>query len=375
MKKNSTHESSWAESNLQIGKNDNDHTSSPLRDPKLTQVGAEVDPELEDSKGINLMTRSFTRGIVWVEYFNYLRKCWEPALGRVQALILYEQGKNHGQGLTMRLQSEVKVSLSNALAQTLVDMIAILRENHIAFEETAKAVKALINRNMNTADVNVAKKNEGEDEIEECLVAASVLCAMRAQAYASTKTAPFFSTTGGSDRSIYRPRMGSRDASVGGVFSRSMSIRFREGRSSRHLSHQFSSHVSVSSAGHRAVLPFKKSTFNTKWALPSQKLVGSHLRNHNQGYYQGGGRLLSYLGNMEAGGGVRHLKSRTLDPHIRHAYSVVNYTGRSMRFLRQDSIVDRGNWSSIHLDDTNRRLGEFYPQEQISSAGSSHGLQ
>ena len=91
---NSTHESSWAESNLQIGKNDNDHTSSPLRDPNLTQVGAEVDPELEDSKGINLMTRSFTRGIAWVEYFlNYLRKCWEPALGRVQALILYEQGK------------------------------------------------------------------------------------------------------------------------------------------------------------------------------------------------------------------------------------------------------------------------------------------
>ena len=54
-------------------------------------------------------------------------------------------------------------------------------------------MKALINHNLNTADVNVAKeKVEGEDEIEECLVDARVLCAMRAQAYASTKTAPIF---------------------------------------------------------------------------------------------------------------------------------------------------------------------------------------
>ena len=48
------------------------------------------------------------------------------------------------------------------------------------------------------------------------------------QAYASTKTAPIFSTIGGSDRSIYRPRMGSRDVSVTGVFARSMSMRFEK---------------------------------------------------------------------------------------------------------------------------------------------------
>lgn len=72
-------------------------------------------------------SKSSARIVIWADYFNNMKKCWEPLLEKLNASILYEESVVRGTGLTIRLHSAAHCNVSGALIRTLDDTINMIQ--------------------------------------------------------------------------------------------------------------------------------------------------------------------------------------------------------------------------------------------------------
>lgn len=83
------------------------------------------------TNGINNVAKqelmTFGKCTLWAEYFNNMRKCWEPLLEKTVATVLYEKSVLRGTGLTFRTASAVHANISGAFFRTLNDILTTLR--------------------------------------------------------------------------------------------------------------------------------------------------------------------------------------------------------------------------------------------------------
>ena len=66
---------------------------------------------------------------VWSDYFNNLKKCWEPLLEKVIASLMYEKSALYGQGITFRTESAIHVNISGAFFRTLNDLVRMYQSS------------------------------------------------------------------------------------------------------------------------------------------------------------------------------------------------------------------------------------------------------
>lgn len=70
------------------------------------------------------------------DYFNNIKKCWEPLVAPFSAVCLYEKSANRGLGITLRFTSTLRVNVSVALVRTLHDALrAVQVANETARDE------------------------------------------------------------------------------------------------------------------------------------------------------------------------------------------------------------------------------------------------
>lgn len=94
----------------------------------------------------------FGKTILWGEYFNNMKKCWEPMLEKLVANVLFEKSPTRGTGLTVRFASAVHLNVSGAFFRMLNDALRTMQV-HADFEE----------KNVDAA--NLPKTSDNVDEL------------------------------------------------------------------------------------------------------------------------------------------------------------------------------------------------------------------
>ncbi len=65
------------------------------------------------------------------DYFNNLKKCWEPFMETFDARCFYEENPLRGKGLTLRVLSDAHFTVSGALLRTLDDAINMVKSHNL----------------------------------------------------------------------------------------------------------------------------------------------------------------------------------------------------------------------------------------------------
>ena len=84
--------------------------------------------DFENDKLLPIVTTmTYGKFHVWAEYFNNLKKCWEPLLERLIATGLYEISPIRAMGITIRTESAIHINISGAFFRTLNDCIRMMQ--------------------------------------------------------------------------------------------------------------------------------------------------------------------------------------------------------------------------------------------------------
>jgi hypothetical protein len=113
-----------------------DNRSLPKQNVRRLSIG-----ERDDNKHNNLNNRStktivksFGHTVIWADYFNNIKKCWEPLLEKFEGTVLYENSNLRGEGCVIRILSSVHINISGPLLRTLDDTINMIESAKLAFE-------------------------------------------------------------------------------------------------------------------------------------------------------------------------------------------------------------------------------------------------
>eukprot|EP01038_Epipyxis_sp_PR26KG_P006870 gene6870-9407_t len=72
----------------------------------------------------------FVKAHLWMDYFNNMKKCWEPLLEKLVATVLLEESEHHGKGITIRTSSAIHMNISGAFFRTLNDLLQTIHNNN-----------------------------------------------------------------------------------------------------------------------------------------------------------------------------------------------------------------------------------------------------
>lgn len=73
--------------------------------------------------------RLFATTVFWIDYFNNLKKCWEPFVEKLCISAQYEKSRERGVGCIVRSSSAAQIYLSGALIRTLFDTMRTFQIN------------------------------------------------------------------------------------------------------------------------------------------------------------------------------------------------------------------------------------------------------
>lgn len=90
--------------------------------PSITVMTSESAGD-EDAAGDSQRLKAYGKIHVWSDYFNNLKKCWEPLLEKLIANVLFENSSLYGQGITVRSETALHLNISGAFFRTLNDLI------------------------------------------------------------------------------------------------------------------------------------------------------------------------------------------------------------------------------------------------------------
>jgi hypothetical protein len=105
------------------------HTVSPRKETRVVhrkrsaEVHTNTAPNVNSEDVVNdtvPRARSFSQFAIGVQYFNNVKKCWEPALENMAASLLFEDLK--GKGFTWRSNTPMNVTFSTALLHVINDI-------------------------------------------------------------------------------------------------------------------------------------------------------------------------------------------------------------------------------------------------------------
>lgn len=107
-----------------------------LHDARQSRMGTKpCATSAEISKGkVAMHTRLYGNSNLGVDYFNNIKKCWEPLIAPFALACLYEESESRGQGVTLRFTSALRLNVSVALVRTLHDALRVVQ----AANETAR---------------------------------------------------------------------------------------------------------------------------------------------------------------------------------------------------------------------------------------------
>lgn len=90
----------------------------------------------KNSKEVTMHLRLYGHSNVSGDYFNNIKKCWEPLVAPFSLACLYEETANRGVGVTLRFTSALRLNISVALVRTLHDALrAVQVANDTARDE------------------------------------------------------------------------------------------------------------------------------------------------------------------------------------------------------------------------------------------------
>lgn len=75
-------------------------------------------------------TVAFSHIVLWADYFNNMKKCWEPLLERLNVSVLYEYGPVRGFGITVRTSSSIHLNVSGALIRAVGDAVKMVQSTY-----------------------------------------------------------------------------------------------------------------------------------------------------------------------------------------------------------------------------------------------------
>jgi hypothetical protein len=102
----------------------------PLFQSFIQKLDLVIDNEFSNSHKI------FAEISLWFDYFNNMKKCWEPFIEKLKVVTLFQQNQlvpisetrteSIGWGLTLRVLSDIHVNLSGSLIRTIDDTVHML---------------------------------------------------------------------------------------------------------------------------------------------------------------------------------------------------------------------------------------------------------
>eukprot|EP00981_Chlorochromonas_danica_P005995 scaffold1244_cov162-Ochromonas_danica.AAC.31 len=66
----------------------------------------------------------------WIEYFNSLKKCWEPCVEKLSVAVQYEKSQSHGSGFVVKSTNAVQCYFSGALIRSICDLLRTFHLDH-----------------------------------------------------------------------------------------------------------------------------------------------------------------------------------------------------------------------------------------------------
>jgi hypothetical protein len=125
------------------------HKSNYNVDPPKEEGNQNSNPKSKRKNVLEHM-RSYGHASFGGDYFNNIKKCWEPLLAPFSAVYLYEESANRGLGVTLRFTSALRLNASVALVSTLHD-----------------ALRAVQVANETARDEYLANKADGDATVED----------------------------------------------------------------------------------------------------------------------------------------------------------------------------------------------------------------
>jgi len=246
---------------------------------------------------------------MWADYFNNLKKCWEPLLEQVKASVIFDRGSNRGDGYIVRMESPIQVNISGAFFRTLNDLIRMFQ-----------SVATLPKREGKTA-VSTWSDPNGRPVSER--IASGLNSTEKINPHSSMKASEEFATVLNENAD---PQAHShaqfRSQHMGGY--RQSGIPRRSSRSSAMSIYNY------------------RQSFIHNGSSPIRGVFGE--------------RLVRQEHNEMQSEGIRHMKYTPLEKSSRFGFSIKNSSGQQIRFLQQN---ESGKDMICYIDDGERGALNF----------------
>lgn len=127
------------------------HEGEPAKPDVMTMPPSVVD-DIDVSRDTAYPTIAHGLITVWADYFNNIKKCWEPLLERLDASCTYEQNSLRavgGVGFTLRTSSAVHVNISGALYRAIGDTLNMIHSTSHSTDGSSEAHPQTANESSN----------------------------------------------------------------------------------------------------------------------------------------------------------------------------------------------------------------------------------
>jgi hypothetical protein len=268
------------------------------------KLGSSKHFNFDPSSGISLeekkTTFAYSVVTIWADYFNNMKKCWEPLMEKLDMSVLYERGPWRGQGLTIRTYSAIHFNLSGSLIRAIGD--------------TVKMIHSTVSYHMTKERASVAGLSQASDS----------KTMMRHPAHGDfqeNENAILESSVNGVSTFI------AFDASIDTI------AMYEESSYSRRPSLESLRKIpNIAKKTRRSANP----PFNSSFSAPKHSIAMLHPRNLNNS--------------------ILHCQSHNLSKDVRVGFSIQNMTGQPLRYLQQWAD---GRWRVQYVNHNERSLLNF----------------